>query len=115
MRLIWRCGTLKERGWPGPDGVRRPSVIGKYTNDIVYDRLAPGVIEELKRKNPTLPSGGRQYKHHQWFTPDIGHPRLKEHLAAAIALMKISNNWDDFLRHLNRGLPRVNQLPSNKD
>lgn len=100
------------RGWPGPDGARRPSVIGTWTNDIVYDRLAPGVLEELKRKNPTLPSGGRQHKHHQWFTPDFGHPRLREHLAAAIALMKASTNWDDFQRNLNRALPITDQLPS---
>ena len=97
------------RGWPGPDGVKRPSVIGKYTNDIVYERIAPGVLEELKSRNPTQPSGGRQHKHHQWFTPDHGHPRLREHLTAAIALMRASTNWDDFQRNLNRGLPRPEQ------
>ena len=37
------------KGWPGPDGVKRPSVIGHYTNDIVYARLAPGVLDELKQ------------------------------------------------------------------
>lgn len=38
------------KGWQGPDGVKRPSVIGHYTNDIVYARLAPGVLGELRRK-----------------------------------------------------------------
>ena len=102
------------RGWPGPDGVKRPSVIGKYTNDIVYERIAPGVLDELRSRNPTLPGGGRQHKHHQWFTPDYGNPELRAHLTAAIALMRASTNWDDFQRNLNRGLPKQGpnmQLP----
>ena len=98
------------KGWPGPSGAKRPSVIGHYTNDIVYSRLAPGVLEELKKKNPTLPSGkGRRSTHHQWFTPDLGHPKLKEHLAAVIALMKASSNWDTFMRNLNRAFPKSEQ------
>ena len=48
------------KGWPGPDGTRRPAVIGHYTNDIVYARLAPGLLDELKHKNPTLPTSGRR-------------------------------------------------------
>ncbi len=95
--------------WPGPDGVKRPSVIGHYTNDFVYARLAPGVLEELCDKNPVQPSGARLRKHHQWFTPDIGHPKLKEHLAAVIALMKAAPNWDAFRSSLNRALPKINE------
>ena len=79
--------------WPGPDGVKRPSIIGHYTNDIVYARLAPGVLDELQSKNPTLPGGRRKDKHHQWFTPEPGHQKLKEHLAAVVALMRAAANW----------------------
>ena len=32
-----------------------------------------------------------------WFTPDLGHPKLKEHLAAVIALMKASSNRSGIL------------------
>ena len=32
------------KGWGGPKGVNRPSVIGHYTNEFVYQRLAPGVL-----------------------------------------------------------------------
>ena len=98
---------LKE--WPGPSGVKRPSVIGHYTNDIVYSRIAPGVLDELRKKNPTLPSGGRRNRHHQWFTPDPGNQKLNEHLAAVIALMKASSNWAVFMRNLNRAFPRSDQ------
>ncbi len=95
--------------WPGPDGHKRPSVIGHYTNDLVYDRLAPGVLDELKHLNPTQKSGRRKSTFHQWFTPDIGHPKLKEHLAAVMALMRASPNWDRFMGNLNRAFPSQNR------
>ena len=82
--------------------MKRPQIIGRYTNDIVYARIAPGVLEELSYKNPTLPAGYRKDKHHQWFTSDLGHPRLKEHLAAVTALMRAAANWGQFQRSLKR-------------
>jgi hypothetical protein len=92
------------KSWPGPQGAKRPSVIGHYTNGLVYERLAPGLLDELRRINPPTEKGHR--KAHQWFTPDLGHPRLKEHLAAVIALMRASSNWDGFMRLLERALPK---------
>ncbi len=99
--------------WPGPDGFKKkPIIIGRYTNDIVYDRLGPGILDELKRINPILPSGGRKSHHHRWFTPDIGHPKLKEHLAAVVALMRASSNWEGFMRNLRRAFPKpTEQVP----
>ena len=95
---------LKE--WDGPNGVKRPSVIGHYTNDLVYTRLAPGVLDILKQKNPVLPSGNRGARHHQWFTRDHGIPELREHLAGVIALMKASRDWYMFMHHMNRVYPK---------
>ena len=97
------------KGWPGPDGAKRPAVIGHYTNNFVYARLAPGVLAELRRRNPKLPTGHRKNRHHQWFTPDFGDPRLKEHLAAVTALMRAAPNWDSFMRSLNRAFPPPNK------
>ncbi len=73
----------KLRGWDGSDGHKRTHQVGRDTNDIVYDRLAPGVPAELQRINATLPTGGRRDKHRQWFTPVRGHPELKEHSPAS--------------------------------
>ena len=95
--------------WPGPYGNRRSPLIGRYTNDIVYARLGPGVLEELKRLTPKLPAGHRRNKFFQWFTPDFGHPKLKEHLAAVIALMRASSNWSAFQHNLRRAFPKVNE------
>jgi len=97
------------KDWPMPDGAKRPSVIGRYTNQYVYSYLGPGLLEELRRKNPILPAGYRRNRHHQWFTPEYGHPKLKEHLNIVIALMKASLNWNEFNRLFSRAFPYEGQ------
>ena len=86
--------------------VKRPGVAGRITNDIVYERLAPGVLEELKRLTPKGSTGKRSHKYFQRLTDDIGHPKLREHLASVITLMRASSNWRNFYSMLNRSLPR---------
>jgi hypothetical protein len=95
------------RGWQWQGmKVNRPSVVGKYTNDIVYERLAPGILQELQKRNPKDPKGQRKSKHHQWLTKDIGNPALSQHLYAVIGLMRASSSWDQFKRMLQRGFPK---------
>ena len=86
--------------------VERPALVGKYTNDLVYERLAPGVLEELRNVNPKTQSGNRKHKHFQWLTDDIGHPKLREHLGILVALMKACDTWEAFKRAVNRALPK---------
>lgn len=98
------------KGWSyNPKSVKRPSVIGRYTNDIVYSRLAPGVLEELQRRNPVSNTGFRKGRHHQLLTDEIGHPALAQHLYAVIALMRASSSWDSFYRKLEKAFPKENQ------
>jgi len=98
---------FKLKGMPyPPTSSKRPSYIGHWTNDIVYSRLIPKVLTELKKKNPRLPSGQRKRKFHQYLTRDIGHPALKEHLSNVIFLMRSCTKWDDFKRRLNRAKPK---------
>ena len=91
------------KGWPyDPASVKRPQVIGHITNDIVYERLETGVLKELQKQNPPIEPGRRKHKHHQWLTEDVGDPKLREHLAGVIALMKAAPNWRRFVDMLNR-------------
>ena len=53
----------------------RPQYFGKLTNNLIYQRLAPGVLEELRRVNPVTEKGRRERKHFQHLTPDVGHPK----------------------------------------
>jgi len=95
---------LKGWNWRGRS-VNPPQIVGTYTRDIVYRRLAPGIIEELERRNPICGSGGRANKHHQWLTDEIGHPALAQHLYAVIALMRISKTWHKFMDILQNAFP----------
>lgn len=85
---------------------KRPAYFGHLTNDIVYARLAPGVLEELKRITPKDPKGRREHKYFQRLTEDVGNPKLREHLSNVIVLMKASPNFQTFIRLLDRALPK---------
>lgn len=85
--------------------VARPALVGHLTNDLVYRRLAPGVLDELRRLIPRDEKGRLKTHLHRRLTEDIGHPRLREHLAAVVALMKASTTWEQFMRAIDRALP----------
>lgn len=96
---------LKGWQWRGMK-VNRPSVVGHYTRDLVYERLAPGLIQELEVRNPKDEKGNRKVKHHQFLTDEIGHPALAQHLYAVIGFMRASSNWDQFYRLMQRAYPK---------
>lgn len=91
--------------------VQRPRYFGLLTNDIVYKRLAPGVLNELQRVTPRNEEGRPTAKYFQSLTTNIGYPKLKEHLGAVVALMKISKSWASFMNHLNEHYPRLGDTP----
>jgi hypothetical protein len=106
------------KGWTAPKlKSSRPGVIGTYTNDVIYSRLAPGVLEELQRLNPAE-KGRRKHKNFQFLTPEHGHPKLKDHLRDVVLLMGASTTWTEFRKLLDRVKPKVNtpgELPLNPD
>ena len=95
---------LKGWTWRGMK-VNRPQVVARYTNDIVYARLAPGILKELEVRNPKDERGYRKTKHHQWLTDDIGNPALSQHLYAVIGIMRGFDDWDHFKHFLDRAYP----------
>lgn len=100
------------------DSVKRPQYFGGITNNVVYRRLAPGVLEELKKVSTRDSQGRRRNKFHQWLTPEQGYPKLREHLGAVVAVMKLSNGWQDFMQKLDRLYPAYGdtlQLPFDYD
>jgi hypothetical protein len=99
---------LKNMQYP-PANNTKPSYIGHWTNDIVYSRLAPGVLQKLKEVDPRSPSGNRPRKFHQHLTPDYGTPELRRHLDNLIFLMKGCTTWTDFYRKLARSAPKYGE------
>lgn len=85
--------------------------MAKYTNDLVYERLAPGIREELDRRNPKNEKGNRKVRYNQWLTADVGHPRLAEHLYGIIGLMRaFDRDWDEFMERVERAYPKRGQI-----
>ena len=100
---------FRVRGLPyDPTSVKRPGFIGHDTNNIVYDRLAPGVLSRLKEINPKDDRGRRKHTHTQFFTADYGMPELKTHILNLMFLMDAAGerNWKGFLGMLNKAAPR---------
>jgi hypothetical protein len=100
------------RGWAySPIDRKRPKVVGKYTNQLVYEKLPPMVLEELRRLNPVKnkKTWRREATHFQHLSADIGQPDLRDHLLQLIAIMRVSPNWAAFKRLFARAFPSDSQ------
>jgi hypothetical protein len=94
---------LRKLPYPPAKSQLRPQYFGLLTNDIVYERLAPGLLEELKKQ---AAKDEKKARLHQRLTQEVGHPRLREHLASVVTVMKLSNEYPDFIHKLNTVHPR---------
>ncbi|MCV7091373.1 P63C domain-containing protein [Mycobacterium interjectum] len=107
------------RGIKYPNGsVNKPAYFGHLTNDIVYKRLAPGVLDELRRVTPRDDKGRTKHRYFQRLTTNHGYPRLREHLGSVVTVMKLSKDWPDFMDKLNMLHPRYGEtlpLPFSDD
>jgi hypothetical protein len=101
-------GIFRMKGWTWDEASsKKPVIVGNYVNDFVYQRIAPLVLEELKNRNPLNANGRRAAKHHQWLTPDVGHPKLQEHLQGVMAIQRIADgNWRKFIDMMDKAYPR---------
>ena len=80
---------LKGWTWPGMSK-NRYSVVANYTTNLIYDRLGPGLTEELIRKTPKNDSGYRPNKLHQWLSEDIGDPMLATHMHSILMFQRLA-------------------------
>ena len=82
-------------GWNYHENCGRPAVLGHITNNLVYKRLAPGVLEELRHRIPRDYKGRLKKKLFQGLTPDFGHPKVRQLIEGEIMLAKYSlRSWD---------------------
>lgn len=97
------------KGWTWGSTTKKPGVVGHYINDLVYSRISPQLVTELRKANPKI-DGARKKKHHQHLTREFGHPILKDHLAGLIALGRASGyDWDIFIQLVNKSFPKFGQ------
>jgi hypothetical protein len=89
----------------------RPGAFARLTNNVIYERLAPGLLEALQTRNPSDGHGHRKHKHFQYLSVDYGDPRLKAHLDRIVFLMSACSSWQEFERLIDRAAPRVSAVP----
>jgi len=104
----------KLRAWPWPGmGKNRYSAVAGYTRDLVYERIAPGLLKELEELNPKHDSRGRKNKLHQWLTDDVGNPMLTQHLHSLIMFQRLAirngYGWKRFVGMVDQVLPKRGQ------
>jgi len=101
---------LKGWEWPGMKK-NRFSVVGTYTNDLVWERIVPGLKEELDRRNPKNEKGYRAHKHHQWLNDEAGDKLFAAQMFTILALQraclnKAGNRWNHFISMMDDILPK---------
>ena len=102
----------KLRGWKWTGmNKNRYSVVAYYTRDLVYERMAPGLLKELENKSPKSLVGNRSNRLHQWLSEEVGDPMLASHLQSILTLQRlaIANGWG-----WNRFMGMVNQVMKKK-
>lgn len=75
---------------------RRPGIIGKWTNKLIYEQLPPGVLDELKRKTP------KSARLHQSLTADIGQPELAAQITQVVTIFRLSDNMGQMWSNFNK-------------
>lgn len=93
-------------GWELKPDSRRPGVVGHWTNDLVYDRLGPGLREQLHDFAGRNEKGRLRHHLTQFLTTDHGIPELRSHLDGLVALMKAATSWDQFKEMVQRVYPK---------
>lgn len=85
-----------------PD-MRLPQYFGHLTNDLVWKRIAPGLLKALKERKSER--GSKSDKLHWWTSEDLGRPELLLHLGTVVGLMKIHADYDAFHAQLDKIAP----------
>ncbi|MEQ0277280.1 P63C domain-containing protein [Klebsiella sp. CN_Kp100] len=91
------------RGVPFKANMRKPQYFGHLVNNITYDRMAPDLKAILKEERAKANKQGA--KMHQFLSEGVGNEMLQKRFAGIVTLMKVCDNYDDFIELLERVHP----------
>jgi hypothetical protein len=91
-----------------PD-MKLPPYFGHLTNNLVYRRIAPGLVKALKDRRAERGRPGN--KLYQWTSEDHGYPALMLHLGTVVTLMKLNTDYDKFEAQINTIAPIYPDVP----
>ncbi|MGO7605181.1 P63C domain-containing protein [Rhizobium ruizarguesonis] len=91
-----------------PGSVKRPMIFAKRTEDI-YNRLAPGIREELQKVVKRGKSGRPSQKLFQHLTQNEGYIALLQLLAGTKAVLRLSKSTEDYEQKMDQLFPRFGE------
>lgn len=89
--------------------MKLPQYFGKLTNNLIYRRLAPGLLRKLKERRDER--GHRSNKLHSWLSEDVGLRGVLVHLGTVVGFMKLHTDYDAFERQLDLVAPIYPEHP----
>lgn len=92
-----------------PD-MKLPQYFGHLTNDLVWRRIAPGLLKALKERREER--GRPSNKLFQWTSEELGKPELLMHLGMVVGLMKLHTDYDAFHKQLDQIAPVYPENPT---
>ena len=90
---------LYELPQPEEGNMSKPQFFGKVTNKVIYKKLAPNVLPELKKQAAKL--GKKSTRLHQALTPEKGHPDLLRLVSSVTTIAKLSKDKNDFFEKVD--------------
>jgi P63C domain len=85
-----------------PD-MKLPQYFGHLTNDLIWKRIAPGLLKALKERRSER--GSPSNKLHSWTSEELGKPELLLHMGTVVGIMKINTDYDVFHEQLDSIAP----------
>ena len=82
-----------------PD-MKLPQYFGHLTNNLIYRRIAPGLLHRLKERREER--GSQSNKLTWWLSDEVGRPELLVHLGIVVGLMKINTDYSAFEKQLDQ-------------
>ena len=89
--------------------MKLPQYFGHLTNNLIYRRLAPGLLRRLQERKEER--GTASNKLHSWLSADVGFPEVLVHLGTVVGLMKLHTNFDAFEKQLDSIAPPYPETP----
>jgi hypothetical protein len=92
-----------------PD-MKLPQYFGHLTNDLIWRRIAPGLLRALKERREER--GRPSNKLFQWTSEELGKPELLMHLGMVVGLMKLHTDYEEFHKQLDQIAPVFPENPT---
>ncbi|MEO6709835.1 MAG: P63C domain-containing protein [Planctomycetota bacterium] len=89
--------------------MRLPLYFGGLTNDLIYRRIAPGLLAKLKDRRTER--GDPRDKLFSWLSQDVGLRELLVHLGVVVGLMKCHTSFAAFKAQLDQIAPLYPKSP----